>query len=242
MRFMVMHKTDAVMESGARPKQEIFENMGKFIGEALKTGVFKNGAGLHRSATRVRVDFAGDKRTLTKGPLSGGNQLVDSCVMIKARSMDEAVEHAERFAKTWGDGEIEIGPVVEPWDLGVMPKPADPPLRFLLVRKGSAETERGESRPNAALDALKTELKDKGVLLAAEDLGPSKSGTRLPAGKGKRQWMDGPFTESKELIAGFSIIEVPSREAAIAWAERYAAILDGNEVDLRVSRDALNPR
>ena len=55
-----------------------------------------------------------------------------------------------------------------------------------------------------------------------------------PAGpKGKRSWVDGPFAESKELVAGYSILEVPSKRDALAWADRYAAILDGNEVDVR---------
>jgi hypothetical protein len=161
--------------------------------------------------------------------------------MVKARSMDEAVEHAARFAKVWGDGEIEIGPVVEPWDIGVVPKPeGERPGRFLILRKGNADTEHGASGNSEALGALRKELRDQGVLLAAEDLGPSAKGARLPTGpKGKRQWTDGPFTESKELIAGFSILDVPSREAAIEWANRYASILDGNEVDLRETTEAL---
>jgi hypothetical protein len=108
----------------------------------------------------------------------------------------------------------------------------------LLLRKGNAETERGAGTGGQALGALRKQLRDEGVLLAAEDLGPSAKGARLPAGpKGKRQWTDGPFTESKELIAGFSILELPSKQDAIAWAERYASILDGNEVDVRESSE-----
>ena len=45
--------------------------------------------------------------------------------------------------------------------------------------------------------------------------------------------MDGPFAESKELIAGFSLLELPSKAEVIAWADRYAAILGDNEVDIR---------
>jgi hypothetical protein len=73
------------------------------------------------------------------------------------------------------------------------------------------------------------------VLLMAQVLAPSAASARLPsAAKGtRRTWIDGPFSESKELIAGFSIIEVPTREDAIRWADVYAEILDGNEVDVR---------
>ena len=58
--------------------------------------------------------------------------------MIKAASIDHAIEIASRIAGADGDIEIEIGPVVEPWDLGVMAQPADAPQRFLLLRKADA--------------------------------------------------------------------------------------------------------
>lgn len=243
MRFVVMHKVDPSMEAGSPPSQEIIKNMGQLVQGSLKSGAFKDGAGLHRSAKRVRLDFEGGRRTVTKGPLAGRNELVASFVMVKARSMEEAIEHAERFAKIWGDVEIEVGPVVEPWDLGFVPQPTDGRSgRFLLLQKSHADTERGvpmKAEAQEALDALKAQMREEGVLLSAELLAPSSKGARLPAGpKGQRKWTDGPFTESKELIAGFSILELPSRQAALAWADQYAAILDGNEVDVRELEEA----
>jgi len=109
-----------------------------------------------------------------------------------------------------------VGLVVQPWDLTGSPKPPHVDHdEYLLLFKG-------ENAPNVG-DATKLE--------------PSKSGARLPAGpKGKRTWTDGPFVESKELIAGFSIIEVPTMKDARAWADVYAGILHGNEVDIRVVR------
>jgi len=239
MRFIVMHKVDAKMEAGAPPDQTIVQGMGKLVQESLKSGVFTNGAGLHRSAQRARVSFRGGKRTSVRGPYAGQNELVASVFMIRAASLDGAVAQADRLAGVLGDGEIEIGPVVEPWDIGVMPKPADPPPpRFLLLRKGDARTEAGDVSPEqrAALAKLEKEMTDEGVLLAAEKLAPSSRGARLAAGaKGKRtsSWVDGPVAESKELIAGFSILSLPDKQAALAWADRYAAILADNEVDVR---------
>ncbi|HXK17748.1 MAG TPA: YciI family protein, partial [Polyangiaceae bacterium] len=58
------------------------------------------------------------------------------------------------------------------------------------------------------------------------------------SGKGKRSWVDGPFAESKELIAGFSLLSLPSLREAIAWADRYAAILVDSEVDIREVNEA----
>jgi hypothetical protein len=87
MRFIVMHKVDANMESGAPPSKEIVENMGKLVGESMRSGVFKDGAGLHRSARRVRLRYHGGDRSVTRGPYAGENELVSSLAMVKTKSI-----------------------------------------------------------------------------------------------------------------------------------------------------------
>jgi hypothetical protein len=238
MRFMVMHKVDANMEAGGPPSQEIIQGMGALVQESLKNRVFATGAGLHRSARRARLETKRGETKVSKGPYAGQNELLSSFAMIKARSLDEAIERARQFVRVLGDVDIEVGPVVEPWDLGIMDKPAkEPPGRYLLLCKGNRATENGtepSAERRAALESLLQALRDEGVLILADRLTPSSRGSRLPAGeKGKRSWVDGPFTESKELIAGFSVLNVETLAEAQAWAERYAAILTGNEVDVR---------
>jgi hypothetical protein len=235
MRFMVMHKVDAGMERGEHPAGVIAE-MGKLVGESLASGVFEYGAGLHRSAERVRVTFERGERRLEPGPFSGRNELVDACFLVRATSREQALEQAARLASVMGDVELEVGLVIEPWDIGLSPKPAEPKtMRFLLLKKGDARSERGvtDERTTAALAELTARLRAEGVLLATETLAPSERGARLATGA-KRTWVDGPFAESKELIAGFSVLRLPNRAEAIAWADRYAAVLGpANEVDVR---------
>lgn len=238
MRFMVMHKVDAVMEAGGPPPARIVQEMGAYVQGSIKSGVFKDGAGLHPSSRRVRLVFAAGQRTVTPGPLEGRNELLASFAMIKADSMDHAIEIATRIAGVLGDCEIEVGPVVEPWDLGVMEKPARAPLRFLLLRKADPAFEAGAGEP-AALTRLLEALGKDGVLQSAATLAPSKAGARYRKTGGKRAWTDGPFTESKELVAGFSIVELPALADARAWAEAYGAILGDNEVDVRVVAGAV---
>lgn len=235
MRFMVMHKADAGMERGEHPPG-IVEKMGKLVGESLASGLFEYGAGLHRSAERVRVTFTGGERRIEQGPYEGRHELVDSCFLVRTTSMEQALEQAARFASVLGDVEIEVGLVVEPWDIGLSPKPAEQKTaRFLLLKKADARSEQGavDEATAARLAELSARLRADGVLLASETLAPSARGARLGAGE-KRSWVDGPFAESKELIAGFSVLHVPDRAAALAWAERYAAVLGpANEVDVR---------
>lgn len=231
MRFMVMHKTDAQIEAGGPPSERIIREMGSLVQGALQSGIMLDGAGLHRSALRVRLTFARGARTVERGPFEGGNQLVASCAMIHAASLDDAIEQASALAAAIGDGELEIGPVVEPWDLGVMEKPANATPRFLILRKGDAVTEAGTQPP--LLDHALDQLRQCGTLISSVTLAPSARGARTRVVAGKREWTDGPFAESKELISGYCIVELPSLGTVKPWAEQYATILGDNEVDIR---------
>jgi hypothetical protein len=84
------------------------------------------------------------------------------------------------------------------------------------------------------MKALEDEFSRSGVLLKRVMLAPSSKAKRLASGpKNERRWTDGPFIESKELIGGFAVLELPSMADAIEWADRYVAILGDNEVDIR---------
>jgi hypothetical protein len=232
MRFMVMHKVDAVMEAGEPPEQRLIVEMGKLVQRSAKEGIFKDGAGLHRSATRARVSFASGKPTVKRGPYTGDNELLAHFATIATTGIERAIELATQLGEASGRREVEVGPIVETWDLYGGKRPADAPHRFLLLVKADADFEAGKGRP-AAVGALLDEWKRDGVLQSATALAPSKTAVRSKVVSGKRQWIDGPFTESKELVAGFSILEVPTLDDAKRFTEEYAAILGDNEVDIR---------
>ena len=237
MRFMLMHKVDTAMEAGVPPSPELIANMGAFIEEHAKSGVFLGGEGLRPSATRTRITVSGGKQTMQDGPYAGTNELVAGCALIQVQSKDEALAWVARYAAVVGDVEIEMGPVTEPWDLGLCPKPADVPLRYLLLQKADRSSEAG-TPPNrqqmAAIAKLTEEMTRAGVLLSTEGLQPSAKAVRVKFAGGKRMVVDGPFAESKELIAGFSILNLPSLDETIEQTTRFAAILGGDvEVDIR---------
>ena len=241
MRYIVMHKVDVKMEAGVPPDHELVKHMGRLVGESLKQGIFIDGAGLHRSARRVRLRCKDGRCDVERGPYQGENELVASMALIRIDSIDAAVEQARRFGVALGEAEIEIGPVVEPWDLTGSSKPADVKgEQFLLLFKGDPEYERGQEIAPKRADVvahLDDELASEGVLLKRHRIAPSSTGKRLAGPERNRTWTDGPFMESKELIAGFSILEVPSLADAITWAGRYAAILVDNEIDVRQMAD-----
>jgi len=237
MRFMIMHKNDPQTEAGHPPPMELVTKMGAFIGEYAKSGRFVDGAGLGGSKTRVRLTFR-DGRCITKhGPYRGENELPAATLLLKVRTREQAIGWAERYGKILGDGEIELGKVNEPWDIGLMPPPENPPLQFLLIEKADDATEAGARSPKqkADLTRLKTEMSKAGVLVKSIQLKPSAMAKRLTFTNNQLRVLDGPFAESKELLGGFAVMELSGMDETIEMCRRYAEILGGTlEIDIRL--------
>jgi hypothetical protein len=130
--------------------------------------------------------------------------------------------------------ELYLGPVVELWDLGMAPRPPHPPLRVLSLMRATGDD---DAPPDAAqaqkMGALIAEMTAAGVLEATGGLASTKRGARIRFDGGKPRVIDGPFAESKELVAGYAILELPSKAAAIEWGARFGAIVKVDEVDVR---------
>lgn len=237
MRFMLMHKHDPKTEAGEPPPMELVHKMGAFIGEHIQTGRFIDGAGLGASKTRTRLVFRDGQCTVKHGPYRGEHELPAATLLLKVRTREEAIGWAERYGKILGDGEIELGKVNEAWDIGLMPPPENPPLQMLLIEKADQSTEAGGRSPQqkAALSRLKTEMTKAGVLVRSHGLQPSAKGKRLVFTSNHLRVIDGPFLESKELIGGFSVMELSGMDELMELCRRYGEILGGTlELDVRL--------
>ena len=96
-------------------------------------------------------------------------------------------------------------------------------MRFMVMVKGNEDTEAGvmpSEEELAAMGAFNEQLVQAGIMLAGDGLHPSSRGARVKFSGDQRTVVDGPFTEAKELIAGYWIIEVKSLEEAIEWVKR----------------------
>jgi hypothetical protein len=112
-------------------------------------------------------------------------------------------------------------------------------MRFILMAMATKESEGGPPpKPEAfaAMQEYNEALVKAGVLLAAEGLTPSSEGARVKFSGVKRIVVDGPFAETKELVAGFSIIEVSSREEAIEWVKRAPNVSPTGEGMVEIRR------
>jgi hypothetical protein len=237
MRFIVMHTTDARWEAGAIPGPDLIARVGKLMGELSRAGILLGGEGLRASSQGVRLRFSAGKRQVIKGPFTGENELPAGFWIVQVPGIEDATDWASRLAAAVGDGELDVRPVTEPWDIGMIAPPEKLPLRrYMLLRKATAASEAGIRRSpkqRAALGRLVEEMTRAGVLLTAAELQPSAKGKRFRFGGARTTVIDGPFTETKELLAGYVMFEAPTLDQAADWASRYGQAVDSPQVDLR---------
>ncbi len=237
MRFMIMHKNDPNTEAGHPPPMEVVTKMGAFVGGHAQAGRLLDGAGLGGSKTRTRLKFEDGQARVTHGPYRGEHELPAATLLLKVRTREEAIGWAQRYGKILGACELELGKIHEPWDIGLMPAPENPPLQMLLIEKADPSTEAGGRTPKqkAELTRLKTEMTKAGVLVRTHRLEPSAAAKRLMFTNNDLRVIDGPFTESKELLGGFAVMELSGMAEAIELCRPYAAILGGTlEIDVRL--------
>jgi hypothetical protein len=254
MRFMMMIKSDAPTEAGAMPSEEVLTAMGKLNEEMVHAGVMKAGEGLQPSSKGVRVHFNRGKLTVTDGPFAEAKNLIAGYWLIHTRSKAEAIAWAKKVPGGDTEIELRslyeledfpIDPTEQPggWrDQEAALRSADGEAggaevkvpgrkpgttRYLLMIKSDAMTESGATpSPEmlTAMGALMDEYTKSGAMLSGEGLKPSADGARVRRKGGKTTVLDGPFTESKELIAGYTMLQVASRAEAIDFAKRWLPI------------------
>ena len=109
-------------------------------------------------------------------------------------------------------------------------------MKFMVMHYSSDENEKGKPPTPELMEAmggLMARSAQKGILLAGEGVHPMTKGARITYKGGKRTVKDGPFAEAKEVIAGFAIIEVASREEAIEFCNEFAEIIGDIQIDVR---------
>ena len=112
-------------------------------------------------------------------------------------------------------------------------------MRFMAIVKATKESETGVFPPNmeqlfAEMGKFNEEMARAGVMLAGEGLHPSSKGARIQFTGNQRSVIDGPFSETKELIAGFWILQVKSKEEAIEWMKRCPHPHPGTDTHIEI--------
>ena len=198
--------------------------MGAFFEEGVKAGVILSGEGLQPSSKGARVRYSGSKRTVIDGPFAETKELIAGYAILQFTSKEEAIEWTKRFVQVDAPGrlgaesECEIRPFsIEDFLVNPAEKPrwrrtiGDTKMRFMILIKATKDSEAGVMPSEQLLTEMgkfNEELVKAGVMLAGEGLHPTSKGARVKFSGGKRTVIDGPFAETKELIAGFWIWQV----------------------------------
>jgi hypothetical protein len=244
MRFMVLVKSDGKSEAGILPDEKLLSEMGKYNEELIKAGVMLAGEGLHASSKGARVRASGSKLTVIDGPFAEAKELVAGYWVIQAKSKADAIQWLERAP--FQEGDVEIRELYEMSDFVTDPKqkaewlakeaetraqPTPPRIpgttRFLVCIKGDKMTEAGtppSERLMNEMGALMNEVAQSGALLAGDGLKPTSKGAKIRYSGTKRTVIDGPFTEAKEIIAGYSLVQMKTKEEAVEFAKRQLRI------------------
>jgi hypothetical protein len=111
-------------------------------------------------------------------------------------------------------------------------------MRFMIIVKANKESEAGVMPPDSLLEEMgkyHEELQKAGVLLDGAGLQPSSKGWKVRITGKKRSIVNGPFTGTKDLIAGYTLIQAKTREEAMDWARRYPnPTIDGSDTEIEV--------
>ncbi len=248
MRCMMLVKSNETIEKTGLASEHDLAEMGRYNDELTKAGVVLSGEGFLPSSRGARVSLSGGKFTVTKGPFAEPNRLIAGFWTIQTKSKEEAVRWLERAPLS--AGEVELRPLFEMEDFPADPAEqaggwrdqegaareafqAKPPARlpgtkrFILLLQSDAVTESGRMPTEETLSKMGA-LMEAGVrdgsMLGGDGLKPSSSGVKMKAAAGKRTLVDGPFAETKELVAGYTLLQLRSLEDAIAFAQRWLEI------------------
>jgi hypothetical protein len=241
---MVLVKASKDSEAGKMPSQQLLTEMGKFNEELVKAGALLAADGLQASSKGARVRYSKGKFKVIDGPFAETKELIAGFWLIQAKSREEAIEWAKRVP--FQEGEVEVRPLFELPDFPVDPaeKPdgwrekeeqfrAAPParkpgtIRYMGILKADRDTEAGvlpDEKFLSAMGAFFEEGVKTGVILSGEGLQPSSEGARVRYSGSKRTVIDGPFAETKELIAGYAILQFTSKAEAIEWTKRFVRV------------------
>jgi hypothetical protein len=244
MRFMMLVKATKDFEEGVWPGEKLLSEMARWTEELVKAGARLESGRLQPSSEGVRVRYANGKFVMTDGPFAESKELIAGFCLIQVKSKEEAIEWAKRVP--FQEGEIELRPLYELFDFPVdaAEKPdgwrekeeqlrATPPprrpgtIRYLGMIKGDKDTEAGvlpNEKGLATMGAFLEEGAKAGIFLAGEGLQPSSKGARVRFSGSKRIVTDGPFAETKELVAGYAVLQFASKAEALEWTKRFVQV------------------
>jgi hypothetical protein len=260
MRFMLLLKGDQKAESFEPPNPELITAMEAFNTALKDAGAWVDADGLQPSSAGFRLANSGGEITIDDGPFTDLAEVLYGYWLISVPDRDAAVEWARKVPFESVDspshtGSVEIRRIMELDDIPVsgeetgwredevemrqqeVPVRDPSKQRWLMMFMADARSEAGElpeEKVFAEMGALIGGLVADGVWIGGEGLTPSRDGARVVYDNGIRSVLDGPFAETKELVAGYGIVQVGSRAEVEEIASRGARVNGEGHSEVRL--------
>ncbi|WP_394781607.1 YciI family protein [Undibacterium sp.] len=237
MRFMILRKVTEATEATEASSHAASEvaamstAMARYGDELQAAGLRCAGQMLHSSEGALRLHFHNGDISASEGPFPGEKQLVAGFTMLEATSEQQALEWLQRWPAGNEYLTLEMRGCGCPGGLECINLTQDAAdahqqhlKRFLILLKASPLAETGAIPSEAVLAAMakrNEEGTQSGLLVAGEGLQTTASGKRIKFTSGKAAVLDGPFSETKELIAGYWLLQAKSIADAVDWVRSY---------------------
>ena len=251
MRVMMLLKSDAQTEAGVPPSEELITAMGNYTEQLAKAGVLAGGEALQPSSKGAKVRITKGKTTVIDGPFAEAKEVIAGYLMLDTQSLAQAIDWANRMPiGDWltADDHVELRPLYEPEDFAVEAsgETAQPEARadggpekgrrwvhLLMADKNTEAAMPPNPKLVQEMGALMQEMAEQGVLITGDGLKPTSQSARVHISADKKiHVVDGPFTETKEIVAGFTVFRAKSKAEAIEWARRCLQIhMDGTGIE-----------
>jgi hypothetical protein len=167
---MIMHKTNAEWEAGAKPTAELAQRVGAMVGELRRSGILLAGEGLGPSSQGARVRLDEGAAMIEPGPFGREGAVPARYLIFRSGTVEQAADVGARLGRIFGDVVVDVRPVNEPWDLGFAPRPDGlTTRRYMAVVNADATSESGApfaADRRAALERLVEELRATDAFLA----------------------------------------------------------------------------
>ena len=246
MRFMILRKADQQTEAGLLPDVGARTAMARYGEELDAAGISCAGLALHPSSKSARVHFCDGKISVSEGPFPGEKELVAGFTILEAGSQQEAIEWLKRWPAQQQELTLEVRGSGCPGGLegvSLTGSPADTDQkRYVVMLKATPLAETGAIPSDAVLAAMckrNEEGVKAGVMIAGDGLQVTASGARVKFAAGRHMVLDGPFSETKELIAGYWLIQAASMAGAMDWVRNYPyPFIEDAQVEIRQVQEA----
>ncbi|WP_410209585.1 YciI family protein [Aquirhabdus sp.] len=229
MRFLIIHQLDNPSAEAMAAEAALIKTMLRDDPVVVRSDVLLSSSRLHQQMPAARLQVTQAHAPVVLDPWMDTAEYTRSFLQIDVPDHEAALAWAQQWPVSHVDSVVEVRAVGCPGGVhcvsGDIPAEVQPDTEhFMVIIHEESLLSEGTVPPQSVLDGMERyniESVESGILLAGHGLHPSPDGTRVKFTAGKSSVIDGPFSESKELIAGYWLIQTKSKSEAIEWAKNY---------------------